>query len=196
MKAAPEGARVFDYEQGITRLVARVRVMDGDWSSTPLREDINRIAAELERLADDLDSYGVAQCEIEREHDRESPDEIARDGARVPAPDWGTSYQGTILHMRGLAGSARHAAGLLPSARAKQALPFAAIALLHLRYQHDYARPAISDRSPDALELARVCELAKKPRAPETIRNALSKALKSFDPHYFPGGVYEVVYGG
>lgn len=196
MKAAPEGARVFNYELGIVRLVDRVRGMDNGWSPTPLRREIERIAVDLERLVDVLELDGLAQSCIESDHDKEPPVEVDFNGMPVPAPASGDSYQVTVMRMRNLAAHARRAAGALPSPRAKLALPFAAMALLHLRYWHDYPRPALSDGSAGALELTRVCNLAGLPKAPETIRNALSEALKTFDPRYFPDGVYDVVFGG
>ena len=191
-----KGGRVFDYDQGISRLVARLQHMDGDWSPTPLREKIECIAVDLERLIDVLEADGVAQSQIELEHDKEPPAGISPDGMPLPLPDSGFSYQVTIMRMRDLAGAARRAANALPSPRAKRALPFAATALLRLRYEHGFQKPAISDVSADVLELKRVCDLANLPKAPETIRNALSSALKTFDPDYFPDGVFEIVFGG
>lgn len=185
-----------NYEQGIARLIKRVRELDQPWSPTPLRNEILDVAKRLEALVQLLEVNGSAQFDIECEHDKEPDPETGVDGYRIPVPDFRCGYQPTLGYMRDLADSARRAASSLPGSREKAALPFAAMGLLHLRYAHGFDAPRISDSSADVEELDRVCKGAGLYKARETLRNSLSEALKIFDRHYMPYHFRFIVEGG
>lgn len=182
-----------EYESGILRLVECVRGMSKGHRGGEQCKEILQFASRLNALIDDLDSLGSAQSDIESEHDKDPAPEIGIDGYPRPAPVWGCSYKATLMHMSALADSAKRAADSLPTSRQKLALPFAALGVLHLRYRHEYPPPKLSDISPDVLELKRVCEAAGVFKSNETLRNALSAAMSSFDRYYFPPGIDEVL---
>jgi hypothetical protein len=184
---------VDDYESGISRLIERVRRMNKGHGGGTLSKEILQFASRLKGLVDDLDSLGSAQEDIECEHDKDPAPEIGNDGYPRPVTVWGCSYKATLMHMSALADSAKRAADSLPTARQKLALPFAALGVLHLRYRYEYPAPKLSDNSPDVLELKRVCEAAGMFKSNETLRNALSAAMISFDRYYFSPGIDEVL---
>ena len=185
-----------DYERGISRLVDYVRQLSDTPSPTEQRRAITALADRLNDLLFDLETSGAAQGAIEYEHDQAAPAEIDFDGLPTPAPKWGVSYSATLGHMRDLVSSAKRAADKLPNPRERNALPFAALGLLHLRIKHGFDRPRLSDTSPDVQELKRVCEAAGLFKSPETLRNALSKELQSFDPYFAPPWVDRIIGGG
>ena len=182
-----------DYESGISRLVKSVRGMNNGHRGGELRKEIMQFSNRLNALVNDLDELGSAQFDIECEHDKDPAPEFGIDGYPRSVPDWGCSYKATLMYMSALADSAKRAADSLPTARQKLALPFAALGVLHLRYKHEYPAPKLSDNSPDVLELERVCKAAGMFKSIETLRNALSAAMSSFDRYYFPLGIDEVL---
>jgi hypothetical protein len=194
-------AAKMDYEQGIARLIALVKEIEGGkgavkWSPTPSREALLAIADRLAELRCDLETPSSATFDIENEHDKEYPPQVGVDGMPIPTEPWGCSYAATLMHMRELEASARRAAAALPDARTRNALPTAALGLLWLRLEHGYGRPRLSNDSDDVKELGRVCESAGLHKSPVTLRNALSKALEAYDPHQMPPWAWEVVTGG
>lgn len=195
MRATPEGVFVSTYDDGVTRLIARIQLMDGDWSPTPLRNELLDIQKRLVELVDCLDGQGVAQFDIEEEHDQVPPPAIGKDGLPVAQPSYGVSFKATLWHMRELADSANRAAEKLPGSRERLAIPFAALALVHLKYWHGETLPKLSNTSHAVVELGEICEKAGKPRSAEVMRNCLSAALKDFDPHFYPPGIYEILTG-
>lgn len=182
-----------DYESGISRLVKSVRGLSKGHRGGELSKEIMQFSNRLNALVNDLDELGSAQFDIECEHDKDPAPEVGIDGMPKPALDWGCTYKATLMHMSALADSAKRAADSLPTSRQKLALPFAALGVLHLRYRHEYPPPKLSDISPDVLELKRVCEAAGVFKSNETLRNALSAAMSSFDRYYFPPGIDEVL---
>lgn len=175
------------YEAGIARLIEHVRAMHrNEWSPTSKRKALESIAARIYELADLLDEQGTNQSDIEELHNRPPEPEVGPDGYPVAVDDFGCSYKGTIMYMRDLAKSARRVADELPDPRRKPALPFAAYALLHLRYQHGLERPALSDGGDAVRELRAVCEAAGIHLSSERLRGALAEALHAFDPHFRP----------
>jgi len=173
-----------------------VRELNEPWSPTALHRETIDYAERLESLASDLSRKGVAQFGIEIEHNRPLDQEIDVDGWPIEIEDWRISFSGTLFRMKELAASARSAAASLPTARQRRALPFAALGLLHLRYrdERDWA-PSLSNNSEAVLELSRICDLAGIPKAPETLRNALSDAMKAFDKHFLPPELRFVILG-
>lgn len=195
MKAAPEGVFVSTYKEGVARLIERMRLMDGDWSPTPLRNELLDIRKRLLELVQLLEGQGVALSDLEEEHDKEPSLIIGDDGLPIDQSNYGVNYKATLWHMRDLADSAQRASEKLPGARERLAIPFAALALVHLKYWHGENLPKLSNNSPAVLELSEICTKAGKPRAIESIRNNLSSALRDFDPHFYPPGVYEILTG-
>lgn len=195
MKAAPEGVSVSTYDEGVARLIEQIRRMDCDWSPTPLRNELSAIEKRLRELVDLLDGLGVAQFDLEEEHDQDLPQIVGADGLKVDQPKYGAGYKATLMHMRDLADSARRAAEKLPGSRERLALPFAALAMVHLNYWHDKGLPKLSNTSPVVLELSEIFTKAGKPRSIESTRNHLSAALKEFDPNFYPPGVHEILTG-
>lgn len=178
-----------NYEGGIARLVVRVRGMNGAHQGGKLNKVILQFASRLNALVEDLDAMGSAQFDLECEHDKEPVSDIGIDGYPIPAVNWGCNYKSTLMHMTALAESAKRAADSLPTSRQRLALPFAALGVLHLRYKYEYPAPKLSDNSIDVLELERVCKAAGIYKSKETLRNALSVAMSSFDRNYFPPGI-------
>lgn len=195
MKAAPEGVFVSTYDEGVTRLIVQVRRMDGDWSPTPLRNELLDIRRRILELAELLDEQGVAQFDLEEEHDQDPQPILGADGLKVDQPQYGAGYKATLWHMRDLADSAQRAANKLQGSRQRIALPFAALGLVHLKYWHGEKLPKLSNTSPAVLELSEIFTKAGKPRSIESTRNFLAAALKDFDPHFYPPGVYEILTG-
>jgi hypothetical protein len=185
-----------DYERGIFRLIEYVRQLSDTPSPTERRKAITAIADRLNAVLFDLETSGAAQGAIEDEHDQVPWPEVGFDGLPIPVPNWDVSYSATLGHMRALVDSAKRAADKLPNPRERNALPSAALGLLHLRIKHGFDRPRLSDTSPDVQELKRVCEAAGLFKSAETLRNALSKELQSFDPYYAPPWVDRIIDGG
>lgn len=182
------------YEEGVVRLAKRVRLMnEAEYSPTPEKKAAEHIAAKLDELAALLKKQGSAQTGIEELHDRPPIPGVGLDGMPVEPVDIGCSYKATTWHMRALAESAREYAKGLPNPRTKNALPFAANALLHLRYRHGFPRPTLYIEGQDVGELRRIVETAGMALSPERLRNALSDALREFDPHFVPPGVGELI---
>jgi hypothetical protein len=181
-----------DYERAILRLIERVRGMNEAPKVVTLRrKKLMGFAKRLNDLASELDQPWAVQSDIECEHDKEPAPRIGRDGYPIPVQRLGVSYQATLMNMRLLADSAKRAADSLPNPRQRPVLPFAAMALLNLRYQHSFPRPVLSNESVDVHELQRVCNAAGMRLSPESFRNALSTALKRFDPLDCPPEILE-----
>jgi hypothetical protein len=178
------------YDRGIARLVARVRQINEAskvWTPTPKRKELTAIAERLAALAELLGRPGAAQFDIEAEHDRPPPNQIGLDGRPVPVPaDYNVSYKAVICHMGLLADSARRAAKSLPHPNEKRALPFAALALLHLRRWHGLPCPSAYQGGEGVGELQTICEQAGVVLSKESYRRALTAALKDFDPYWSP----------
>jgi hypothetical protein len=186
---------VSTYDDCVARLIKRIRQMNGDWSPTPLRNELLDIRKQLLELAERLEGQSVAQFDLEEEHDQEPPPIIGADGLPVGQTNYGASYKATLWHMRDLADSALRASENLRKPRERLAIPFAALALLHLKCWHGKTMPRLSNTSPDVKELSDICDEAGMPRSIEVFRNALSRALDKFDPHFYPPGVYEILTG-
>ena len=183
------------YERGIQAIIGRMRqIHERDWSPTPLRREIDSIAEELKRMVALLETRSSAQTQIERLHEEPQPTEIGVDGYPIEEPpNRRGTYKSVILELRHLADSAREAASRLPDPREKRALPFAAMALLHLRYELGYQRPAVSNNNEVVRELDRVCREAGIVLSRERLRGAMADALKNFDPCGTPPGVDAII---
>ena len=184
------------YQLGIERLIQRVRQLAEPWSPTPIKKEIDSLAKRLQALAEDLSVDGVAQFSIECEHDREPETETGVDGWPIEPVSFDIRYAGIVHHIKLLAESAKRASSNLPNSRMRHALPFAALGLLYLRHEHDFAPAALSDNSLDVKELERVCNAAGIVLSRESYRNALSDALQKFDVHYVPFEYRRIVRGG
>ena len=171
------------------------------WSPTPLKKEIQSFAKRLIELADDLDQGNQSCFDIEEEHDKEPLREFGADGMPIPVESRYGNFKTVLNEMRALAASANRAADSLPNSRAKHALPFAAMGLLHLRVWHDKQISPIDTYSPVVTELEDICKRAGICKGagislePETIRNALRTQYNQFDPHFYPPGIWEIVSG-
>ena len=175
------------YEQGKARLVARVRQANQPWNPTSLSKEIDAFANRLNALAQDLKTSSGAGSAIEYEHNRQAETDTGLDGWPIEPVSFDISYDGILFHMEALAESAKRASEGLPNSRTRQALPFAALGILLLRHENGFsALPRLTNDSPEVLELGKVCNEAGIYLAPETYRNALSAALKIFDPQFIP----------
>lgn len=184
------------YNEALAKLMKRVRqihVNHGAANVTTKKRELEEIATQLDKVIEVLERQGTAQSDIEELHDRPPPPAVGFDGYPVAVDDYGASYKGTIGYMRDLADSARRAANEMPDSRAKHALPFAALALLHIRYQHGFPRPAISVTSDDVVELKRVTTEAGIVLSDGRLSNALGAALREFDPHLLPYHIRELL---
>jgi hypothetical protein len=180
------------YAEAEALLIERVRLMHrSDWSPTPGRAAALAFVDRLRELADDLDSTGSIQFDIEAMHDRSAEAMTGPDGWPVPAPEVGASFKATLWHMRTLAESAQAVADGLPDPRERPALPFAALVYLHLRYQHGLPRPTAYNDGEGVRELKRIADAAGLVRSPAAVRGVLKAALDEFDPHHVPEYVRE-----
>jgi hypothetical protein len=171
------------YERRKAALIQRVKLMHRSrWSPTPERKAAEAIATKLRELADLLDAAGVAQFGIEHAHDSQDDSQCEPDGLPL---GW-CSYKATRMHMRHLAETAERWAAALPDPRERVAAPFAALVLLHLRYQYDFPRPSLYADGPDVNELRLVLSSAGIHLSATRVRNLLANALKEFDPFLFP----------
>lgn len=184
-----------DYHQRLDRLVAQVRWLNEDpWSTTPVRKDAEAIADDLDGVVRNLRANGDAQWLIGSEHDR-APDETGLDGWPEPLESFDVRYDEVVYHMERLAASARRAIAPLPNSRVRRALPFAALGVLLLRHTYEMPPAVLSNHSDDVVELEFVCDAAGMHQKIETLRNALSEALKVFDPQFVPSEYRHIVYG-
>ena len=189
-------ADLADYSDRISRLAARVRLMnEADWSPTPERRKAEALAVRLVELADYLDETGTLQFDLEELHDRPPPLNFGEDG--WPDPNAyaeglpGGSYKTTIWRIRALAESARQVAKELPNPGQKTALPFVVMGFLHLRHRFGFPRPKLTAAGPDVAALQDLAQRAGIHLADETLRNELGRRLKDFDPFLIPPGLDE-----
>lgn len=163
------------------QLIARLRPMaKGYWNPTPVRKKITEIVEQLEALAQRLQKGSSAHSAIE---------EVHRERYAVEGEAEWTAFNAAVGEIAALAESARAAADRLPEPRRRPHLPWAADCLLHLRYLHGFPLPMLSDKSDDVIELQDVLAEAGIVLSAVRVRNLLSVALKSFDPHLLPPGL-------
>lgn len=171
------GAPQDEWEEAKERLVALVgRANSSDWSPTPLRKELQGLAEQL-RLAADRVEFGSAWSELE---------EIASEGEAF-------EVKGVLQGVRALSDAASQAASRLPAPQARRWLGDAALLYLHMRCRHGKDRPSLYDGSEAVQEFQQLLQEAGAPRAPETVRNLLSAALKGFDPFMPPAGLDDLV---
>lgn len=180
-----------DYERGIKRLIKMVQHVceaEKEWSPTPLKKDIEKIAATLEETARLLERDGCAQFDIEFLHDERDIPVRAIDLNGWPVENKTIierpSYKAVTWYIRGLAESARVAADQLPNPREKRALKYAARGLLHLMHHCGRPCPSLYDNGAGVQEFKQICECAGMNLSVESYRGALAASLKNFDPYY------------
>jgi hypothetical protein len=187
LKAAPEGVNVASYEEGRQRLIAYVRRLnESRWNWTQHQQEIDGLANRLERVLHELEDTSSVTFDIECEHDKPLPTETGFDGLPINPPDWRSSYQATLLHMRDLVDSARRASAAFPNSRERFALPRAATGLVWLLYEHNKQPPKLYVNGPAVKELKSICEAAGLQKEIESYRGALKKATGEFDRHMTP----------
>lgn len=188
-----------DYDAAIAKLVARAMPMQAaEYTPTPERKALEGIAEQIEELVERLRDAGSVQHSIEAHHN-----ERVREQGRLVrigfAQQLGvqSDFAQTLGVMYDLAMSAREAAEILPDAREKTALKFAASAFLHIRYRCEFQLPRFSNTSDDVRDFgevwAKICKCAEPPLSPERLRGALKSAFDEFDPNFVPPGVDEII---
>ncbi|MFA7666364.1 MAG: hypothetical protein WCY32_09620 [Burkholderiaceae bacterium] len=171
------------YDHGVDRLVEWVKSVHeshGRRNWTETRRRYEAFAQRAEEFANLIAEHEAT--DIEEVFERHET-EVGADGWPIdhePA----TTMKVLKYQIQDLAASARTAASELPTARQKLALPMAAKGFLYLRYDYGFDRPALSNNSEDVRELGRICQLSGIVLSPETVRNALAEAIRTFDPHY------------
>ena len=160
-------------EQTRNQLVQRIREIDT--SSRELSEWVPKDRAELKRLEGAIEDL---QRQIE-----DSPQAWALEDAheQTHGPQ---AYEVAMRHLYALAESARRAAEQLPPAQGRPALDFAAAAWVHFKSFEMNDPPRLTNTGPDVAELTALCKEAGLLRSDASIRSALSRAVKAFDPHY------------
>lgn len=168
------------YERRIERLISAVRDhhnADKAWTPTPLRKQLDSVAAKLREVVALMDATDA----FEGFHDARPLPEWPPTGDYEHDEDW-PLYQDIRRDMLLLEESARIYADALPDARKRRARSFAALGLLHLRHRHGFPPLSVYVDGPHVLELERVCIAAGMPAARETLRNALRESEHQFDP--------------
>ncbi|WP_156054836.1 MULTISPECIES: hypothetical protein [unclassified Thiomonas] len=157
-----------------TRNLLVQRIREIDTSSRGLIEWVPKDRDELKRLASAIEDL---QRQIEA-----SPQAWALEEAHEQAHG-PQAYEVAMWHLYALAESARRAEEQLPPAQGRPALAFAAAAWVHFKSFEMNGPPPLTDTGPGVAELSALCEEAGLLRSDASIRKALSKAVKAFDPH-------------
>ncbi len=185
----PSSIPPFDYEKSLSELSKRLAWMNGStWSPTPQRKAAVAMAEKLIALADELD--GVQWRWLEDVCDAPEPGQIdPRSRLTQPGADRSGFFKETLWRLREIADIAQREADSLPKPNARPALRFAAAAFLHITYRCEKPfPPSLYDCGTAVSDFDEVCQRAGIVKARETLRNALSDALKDFDPFFDPCG--------
>ena len=170
--------------RGLGEIVCRLHALDcADYTSTPMRKDLEELIAEVERVRGKLDDVSTT-CLLIGTHDKER---IGLDGWPVPIESDETrcSYGKTLTALFDIQETTRHVIETLPHPKSKKALPMAASGILHLYVEYGCDRPAIHADSRAVKLLEEVCVAAKmKPYSRDHLKAVMRKALNEFDPHY------------
>lgn len=186
-----------EYEAAKLRLVERVKGLVVPVNFTDQRDRMTDISERLAELVDELDGQSPGVFDLETEHDKPPEKGVGLDGLPIVWPDYRCSFKGTLGYMRDLAESARRVAASYPEPRRRPALPAAATGFVWLRREFGYPSPSLYDTGGDVREFGGICEAAGLHKAPETLRNALSVALREWENerHMQPGWVHYVITG-
>lgn len=189
----PQGT---EYESAKLRLIERVRGLV-PVNLTDQRDRMVDLSERLEELVDELDGQSSGVLDLENEHDKPQEKGVGLDGMPIVWPDFRCSYKGTLIYMRDLADSAMRVADGYPEPRKRPALPSAATGFVWLRREFGFPMPALYSDGEDVREFGEICKSAGLHKAPETLRNALSVALREWgnDRHLQPGWVHYVLTG-
>lgn len=186
-----------EYESAKLRLVERVRALVVPVNFTDQRDRMTDLSERLAELVDELEGPTPGVFDLENEHDKPQEKGVGLDGLPIVWPDYRCSFKGTLGYMRDLAESARRVADSYPEPRKRPALPAAATGFVWLRREFGLPAPSLYGAGDDVREFASICTAAGIHKAPETLRNALSVALKEWenDRHMQPGWVHYVLTG-
>lgn len=186
-----------EYEAAKQRLIERVKPLVVPVNFADHRERMADIANRLRELVDELDGQSPEVLDLESEHDKPQEKGIGQDGMPIFWPDFRCSFKGTLIYMRDLADSARRVSDSYPEPRKRPALPSAATGFVWLRREFGFPSPSLYSAGDDVREFGGICEAAGMHKAPETLRNALSGALKEWenDRHMQPDWVHYVLTG-
>lgn len=190
----PRGA---EYESAKLRLIERVKGLVEPVNFTNQRDRMTNLSERLADLVDELDGQSPGMFDLENEHDKPQEKGVGLDGLPIVWPDFRCSFKGTLVYMRDLADSARRVAESYPEPRKKPALPAAATGFIWLRREFGFSLPSLYSDGGDVREFGGICTAAGLHKAPETLRNALSVALREWenDRHMQPGWVHYVLTG-
>lgn len=186
-----------EYKSAKLRLVERVRALVVPVNFNDQRERMTDLSERLAELVDELDEQSPGLFDLEDEHDKPQAKGVGLDGMPILWPDFRCSFKGTLIYMRDLADSARRVSDSYPEPRKRPALPAAATGFVWLRREFGYPAPSLYAAGGDVREFGEICKAAGLHKAPETLRNALSVALKEWenDRHMQPGWVHYVLTG-
>lgn len=183
---------MLDYEQSIAKLIDRVKqIHEAKWSPTTEAKALEALAKKLDETISmmDMSSYWG----LEDSFNQPQRGVVRLDGTKEPDIDRSCRYASVRWAMSELAEFARSKKGELPDPRIKLALPFAAMGLLHIMYQSGKSRPSLYDNGEVVNKLRDICSAAGIVLSPEALRNALKKALDSFDPLYQNDGIADIL---
>ena len=186
-----------EYASARLRLIERVKPLVVPVDFTDQRDRVTDLAERMAELVEELEGQSPELFDMECEHDKPQGNGVGFDGMPIVWPDYRCSYKGTLVYMRDLADSARRVADSYPGSRKRPALPSAAIGFVWLRREFGFPMPSLYNYGDDVRELGGICEAAGMHKAPETLRNALSVALREWrdDRHMQPSWVHYVLTG-
>lgn len=194
----PQRAEVLaGYESAKHRLIERVRGLVVPVNFSDQRARMADLAERLAELVDELDGQSTSVFDLENEHDRPPEMGVGLDGMPIVWPNFRCSFKGTLSHMRDLSDSARRVAEGYPEPKKRPALPAAATGFVWLRREFGFPIPRLYSEGDDLREFGSICSAAGIHKAPETLRNAVSMALREWenDRHMQPGWVHYVLTG-
>ncbi len=185
------------YELAKLRLIERVRALVVPVNFTDQRDRMTNLSERLAELVDELDGQAPEMFDLENEHDKPQEKGVGLDGLPIVWPDYRCSFKGTLGYMRDLAESAKRVAESYPEPKKRPALPAAATGFVWLRREFGCAAPSLYSAGEDVREFGGICAAAGLHKAPETLRNALSVALREWENerHMQPGWVHYVITG-
>lgn len=186
-----------EYASAKLRLIERVKSLVVPVNFTDQRDRMTDIAERMAEMVEELDGQSPGLFDLENEHDKPQDKGVGIDGMPIVWPDYRCSFKGTLGYMRDLAESARRVADSYPEPRKRPALPAAATGFVWLRCEFGFSMPSLYSEGDDVRELGGICAAAGLHKAPETLRNALSAALREWenDRHMQPGWVHYVLTG-
>lgn len=184
---------MYDYDKSISRLVDRVtKINESTWTPTAEAKALNDLANKLDETAALLAEHRWIY--LEEAFNADPPADIGIDGIPIKNTEYRAGkYASLYRGIEELAEFSRKEKALLPNAREKRAVKFAALGLLHVRYQCGYRRPSLYDQSEEVTALLTVCKQAKIVLSKERFRGVLKEALDAFEPTFYSDEIDEIL---